>query len=271
MSYEILIEIADERRRQITVEGWQPHHDDKYLEGELALAAASYAWYAGLSETQRSCCPQPSPPFWPWALDAWKPGSRRRELIKAAALIVAEIERQDRDNSSQAHRGASPFPPEAHGAADDQGVNSQTLFAITRPTGGTFRHFAVEGNQDGILLFSLGDSVPPMTIILSRAQSIAFARVIAEFARRYGAIPHGEKPTDDAHGIPAFEQETCGTHYLIAERALRIIGHTPPFEPSPTAQDVEAIRNLCSEAGVAFAREQLTRDRAAPFDDNLPF
>jgi hypothetical protein len=34
--------------------------------------------------------------LWPWHDDWWKPKDRRRDLIRAAALIVAEIERLDR-------------------------------------------------------------------------------------------------------------------------------------------------------------------------------
>jgi hypothetical protein len=80
--------IAAERQRQIEAEGWTPEHDDEHDDGQLAKAASCYA----------------SPPDctnrhfdWPWAMEWWKPSEdRRRELIKAAALIVAEIERLDR-------------------------------------------------------------------------------------------------------------------------------------------------------------------------------
>lgn len=33
---------------------------------------------------------------WPWALEWWKPKDNRRNLIRAAALVIAEIERLDR-------------------------------------------------------------------------------------------------------------------------------------------------------------------------------
>jgi len=33
---------------------------------------------------------------WPWAEKWWKPKNERRDLVKAAALILAEIERLDR-------------------------------------------------------------------------------------------------------------------------------------------------------------------------------
>ena len=38
--------------------------------------------------------------MWPgWAWSWWKPKNRRHDLIRAAALIVAEIERIDRQQS----------------------------------------------------------------------------------------------------------------------------------------------------------------------------
>lgn len=80
----IIEEIAAERARQIAVEGWTPEHDDQHSGGELARAAACYA--AGDHQNG----------LWPWHEDWWKPSTRRRDLIKAAALLVAEIERRDR-------------------------------------------------------------------------------------------------------------------------------------------------------------------------------
>lgn len=87
-------EIAAERQRQIDEEGWTPEHDDEHDSGELALAAACYARSAanpGLYHLANV------PTGWPWDRDWWKPGpNSRRELVKAAALLVAEIERLDR-------------------------------------------------------------------------------------------------------------------------------------------------------------------------------
>jgi hypothetical protein len=85
-------EIAGERRRQVEVEGWMPEYDDLHTDGRLARAAVCYAMSAGRPfYTTLS-----KPPWWPFAITWWKPTSRRRDLIKAAALIVAEIERLDR-------------------------------------------------------------------------------------------------------------------------------------------------------------------------------
>lgn len=88
-SPDVIAEIAAERRRQIDVEGWTPEHDDEHVDGQMAHAAAAYA--------ERSAIPHPSPPYWwPWDKKWWNPEGRRRMLVKAAALIVAEIERLDR-------------------------------------------------------------------------------------------------------------------------------------------------------------------------------
>ncbi|MCY1221468.1 hypothetical protein D9M72_335260 [compost metagenome] len=83
-------DVLAERQRQISTEGWTPEHDDKNTAEQLALAAVCYALPQG-----DYTIPEP-PEFWPWEVAWWKPGDRRRELIKAGALILAEIERLDR-------------------------------------------------------------------------------------------------------------------------------------------------------------------------------
>jgi len=93
--------VADERRRQIEAEGWSLEADtlDNKNE-ELALAAACYSlpdrnrFVANRSMGGNSVTPD----FWPWLKAWWKPtpNDRIRELVKAGALIVAEIERLQR-------------------------------------------------------------------------------------------------------------------------------------------------------------------------------
>lgn len=83
-------DVLAERQRQISAEGWAPEHDDKNTAEQLALAAVCYALPQG-----DYTIPEP-PEFWPWDVAWWKPGDRRRELIKAGALVLAEIERLDR-------------------------------------------------------------------------------------------------------------------------------------------------------------------------------
>jgi hypothetical protein len=86
-----LDDVYAERQRQIDVERWTPEYDDQHDHGELARAGACYALHSepvgNVGDYLR---------FWPWDADSWKPKDRRRNLIRAAALIVAEIERYDR-------------------------------------------------------------------------------------------------------------------------------------------------------------------------------
>lgn len=88
-------DVLVERQRQVSVEGWTPERDDTHTDGQIALAAGAYASFAGMSARHRlaSRCPYPT---WPWEAMWWKPTDRRRDLVKAGALILAEIERLDR-------------------------------------------------------------------------------------------------------------------------------------------------------------------------------
>lgn len=79
---EASADVLAERRRQVEAEGWSATHDDQYRQNELVRAAMCYLLG--------------NPGSWPWAYVWWKPGDPRRNLIKAAALIIAEIERLDR-------------------------------------------------------------------------------------------------------------------------------------------------------------------------------
>jgi hypothetical protein len=87
-------DVLAERVRQVEVEWWAPEHDDLHIDGELAEAAAAYA-----SEAAHSWGGVPG--GWPWAAKWWKPGTPRRNLVKAGALILAEIERLDRASEVQ--------------------------------------------------------------------------------------------------------------------------------------------------------------------------
>jgi len=92
-------DIAAERKRQIEVEGWTAEHDDGHWDGEMARAAASYALNAGLPTRFFSLAVALRgflSAMWPWDFKWWKPSTPRRDLVKAGALIVAEIERIDR-------------------------------------------------------------------------------------------------------------------------------------------------------------------------------
>ncbi|WYK06475.1 hypothetical protein DWF04_016480 [Cereibacter sphaeroides f. sp. denitrificans] len=85
-------DVLAERARQISAEGWTPEHDDTHQHGQIAGAALCYLaediphW----ARQQAHGC------YWPWDASWWKPTDHRRNLVKAGALILAEIERLDR-------------------------------------------------------------------------------------------------------------------------------------------------------------------------------
>ena len=84
-----LEDVRAERERQKTVEGWTPKHDDEHQTGDLARAAVCYADPVDKDREN-------APPNWPWDEAWWNPKDRRRDLVRAAALLLAEIERLDR-------------------------------------------------------------------------------------------------------------------------------------------------------------------------------
>lgn len=95
----IVKEIADERERQVWGEGYSLEFDERYDAGELAKAASLYAAWSrpGSFEQARRFAEAKSAPIeCPWLPRYFKPSSPRRMLVKAAALIIAEIERLDR-------------------------------------------------------------------------------------------------------------------------------------------------------------------------------
>lgn len=111
--------IAAERERQVAEENWTPEHDDGHTKGELAMAAACYAAPTriyierGLLNGHGFADPWPFPPIaslsgrYAGDWDKRKSGNvvkdmptegedRIRFLVKAGALIAAEIDRLQR-------------------------------------------------------------------------------------------------------------------------------------------------------------------------------
>ena len=86
--------VIAERQRHQSAEGWTPEHDDQYSKSQLLWASSCYVLNA--------IHPFNRIPFdWPWTPEWWKPTNPRRDLVKAGALILAEIERIDRQESAQ--------------------------------------------------------------------------------------------------------------------------------------------------------------------------
>ncbi|HBO5662343.1 TPA: hypothetical protein L4592_004298, partial [Pseudomonas aeruginosa] len=88
------------RRRLVENEGRTPEHDDEHDNGEMARTAACYA-LAGSSAPNDGTAALLVSLAWPWDEQWWKPSTARRDLIKAGALILAEIERLDRAAANQ--------------------------------------------------------------------------------------------------------------------------------------------------------------------------
>lgn len=84
--------ITAERRRQLKVEGHTPEHDDLMVSGALACAAASYA----LVSTNSAAWQEAGKILWPWGVEDWKPKTAICNLVRAGALIAAEIDRLQR-------------------------------------------------------------------------------------------------------------------------------------------------------------------------------
>lgn len=126
-------DVLAERARQVGEEEWTPEHDDEHADEELAVVAALYAMprdaryrrvrVAGVAGTVTE--PTLERALWPrsWREAYWKPtpGDRRRELVKAGALILAEIERLDRAAAQ------APDPSLLHREAPDPATCGQTL------------------------------------------------------------------------------------------------------------------------------------------------
>jgi len=96
--------ISRERARQMSEEGWTPTHDDTHRNFELSKAGACYASAAmALSKFHRTFkAEELHPPMfdylsWPWETKWWRPvDDPIRNLVKAGALIAAEIDRLNR-------------------------------------------------------------------------------------------------------------------------------------------------------------------------------
>lgn len=93
-----LADVIAERCHQIMDLNYNVPHDDQHDQRELARAAASYLrhyiYRTGV----------PSDTYfndqvaieWPWDEKFWNPQDPRADLVRTAALIIAEIERIDR-------------------------------------------------------------------------------------------------------------------------------------------------------------------------------
>lgn len=112
----VMADVLRERKRQVVAEGFGRCSDDQQPAGRLALAAAAYLvnWAALVRAIVESGADEHDaaeavadfepPDFWPMEPQWWKPHNDRHDLVRAAALIVAEIERMDRAADSHPRR-----------------------------------------------------------------------------------------------------------------------------------------------------------------------
>ena len=92
-------DVLAERQRQIDVEGWTAEHDDKYNSAQMGHAAKAYADPFNTCSAGHDVMQAYPPSAWPFGSDWWKPKTYRENLVRAGALIIAEIERLDRKDS----------------------------------------------------------------------------------------------------------------------------------------------------------------------------
>ncbi len=84
---------------------YQKQLDNEMTDGidddmQCALAAAAYAEHAAIwadttVDLQRYRAAGPNQ-LWPWSTQNWSPQSPRADLVRAAALIISQIEKIDR-------------------------------------------------------------------------------------------------------------------------------------------------------------------------------
>ena len=112
--YHAIYDVLRERLEQVSREGFTMEHDDQHENFELTEAAVCYANHAASQGWKFERAPDEYRSHWPfprdrevfghgdvtwpkyWSWEWWKPKDPRRDLVRAAALIIAEIERIDR-------------------------------------------------------------------------------------------------------------------------------------------------------------------------------
>ena len=99
--------ITEERERQINAEGWTPEHDDAHTYGQMAAAALTYIEVELIRENyqpayQAAQITEIMSQRWPWEEEWFKPSDDPvRNMVKAGALIAAEIDRLTRAGAMQ--------------------------------------------------------------------------------------------------------------------------------------------------------------------------
>jgi hypothetical protein len=97
-------DVGAERLRQIEEEGFSSEKDDQYEPGTLAVAGACYGVHAAFMRNKgpEGLVLEGVPEWWPWESSWWKPSENlRQNLVKGAALLIAEIDKIDREEAQK--------------------------------------------------------------------------------------------------------------------------------------------------------------------------
>jgi hypothetical protein len=98
--------VSDERQRQIAEESYSPNVDDGHERGELVRAATAYL--------RHDSAPAEARQLWPWERP-FRPKTHQRNLVIAAALLLAELERLERKRERDETREPPlPFVGQRH-------------------------------------------------------------------------------------------------------------------------------------------------------------
>ena len=85
--------IQKERERQIEEEGYTDEHDLNHNIDDFVKAAISYA----IVDLDKEKGGDYGYAWWPWEEIYWKPKDRKRNLVRAGALIAAAIDRLENE------------------------------------------------------------------------------------------------------------------------------------------------------------------------------
>ncbi|MGR6845184.1 hypothetical protein [Acinetobacter baumannii] len=110
-SSQAVKDVLNERERQIQIKGWTNEHDDVYSKNGLSRAAVSdpsnviHRGWTFLAKPFWLYQSEDAPEYWPLDDCYWKPKSPRQDLVRAAALLTAEIDRRDREVKAERKQG----------------------------------------------------------------------------------------------------------------------------------------------------------------------
>lgn len=95
---QALTDVLAERARMTASANWQAE-EDGYAQGQMASAGACYAFNAAVTTARGQTFTgalEPPKYLWPLPRADFAPTTVREDLVRAAAMLLAEIERQDR-------------------------------------------------------------------------------------------------------------------------------------------------------------------------------